>query len=49
MVTKNKLLFIFSNLFIPSIELIFISIIQYVYACDIIYYPIISSYNDFIH
>ena len=39
---KKKLLFISGRFFISSIELIFIIITQYLYACDISYYPIMS-------
>ena len=42
MVVKNNLSSIFSNLFISSIELIFMIITQYSYTCDISYYPIMQ-------
>ena len=40
---NNNLFFIFSNLFNSSIELLFIIVTLYVYACDICYYSIMSS------
>ena len=38
---KKNVLFIFSDFLISSIELLCVIIPQYVYACDICYYPII--------
>ena len=39
---EKQLLFIFSHFFISYIELLFIISPQYIYACDISYYPTMS-------